>query len=297
MIEIDLELYKIFYTVATLKSITKAANSLYISQPAVTMSIKKLEEQLGVTLFVRTKRGVILTNEGSVLYEYVERAMENIKIGENRLDSLKKLDTGNIRIGVSTTLTNYFLMDYLKKFHEKFPKVSISIRTGQTFQRLKDLEYGNIDIAIVTSDILDYSGLKVEYSEDIQDIFVANESYKELTKKEIPLSELNSYPILFQISNSNTRQFLDSFLSENNIKLSSIMELANYSLVIEFAKIGMGIGFIAKNYIKKELENNELYEIKTTPGIPKRKILVLTRKDYLPSFSVSKLIEIIKENK
>lgn len=297
MIEIDLELYKIFYTVATLKSITKAANSLYISQPAVTMSIKKLEDQLGVTLFVRTKRGVILTNEGSVLYEYVERAMENIKIGENRLDSLKKLDTGNIRIGVSTTLTNYFLIDYLKKFHEKFPKVSISIRTGQTFQRLKDLEHGKIDIAIVTSDILDYSGLKVEYSEDIQDIFMANESYKELTEKEIPLSELNNYPILFQISNSNTRQFLDSFLSDNNIKLSSIMELANYSLVIEFAKIGIGIGFVAKNYIKKELESNELYEIKTTPSIPKRKILVLTRKDYLPSFSVSKLIEIIKENK
>ena len=293
--EIDIELYKIFYYVAKYKSITKAAEMLYISQPAVTMSIKKLEEQLEMTLFTRTKRGVILTNEGKVLYEYVEQAMESIKIGENRINSLKKLDTGNIRIGIGTTLTKYFLMEYLDKFHKLYPKININIDTSMTVDILKKLENGLVDIAIITTDKLEYKDFNIVYSRDIQDVFVASKDYYDIIGKKTSLDNLNTYPLLLQSSKASTRGFLDNFCIKHGVRLNSSMELASFSLVLEFSKIGMGIGFISKDFVEDEIAKNELFEIKIVPEIPKRKILVLTKKEYLPSFSTSKLIEIIQK--
>lgn len=294
--EIDIELYKIFYIVSKYKSITKAAESLYISQPAVTMSIKKLEEQLEMTLFARTKRGVILTSEGKVLYEYVSKAMESIKIGENRISNLKKLNTGNIKIGIGTTLTKYFLKDYLETFHKLYPNITINIDTSMTSEILKSLENGKVDLAIIPTDKLEYKGFNIEYSRDIQDIFIANKEYFDIIGKKVSIADLNNYPLLLQNPNSSTRDFLDRFTSSNKIKLNSSMELASYSLILEFAKIGLGIGFISRDYAKKEIDEKELFEINTIPQIPKRKILVLTKKDYLPSFSTSKLLEIIKNS-
>lgn len=293
--EIDIELYKTFYFVAKYKSITKAAEMLYISQPAVTMSIKKLEEQLEMTLFTRTKRGVILTNEGKVLYEYVKQAMESLKIGENRINNLKKLDTGNIRIGIGTTLTKYFLMKYLDKFHKLYPKININIDTSMTVDILKKLENGLVDIAIITTDKLDYKDFNIAYSRNIQDIFVASKEYYDVIGKKTSLDNLNNYPLLLQSPNTSTRNFLDSFSLKHGVKLNSSMELASFSLVLEFSKIGMGIGFISKDFVENEINKKELFEIKTVPEIPKRKILVLTKKEYLPSFSASKLIEIIQK--
>ncbi len=292
--EIDIELYKIFYNVAKCGSITKAANVLYISQPAVTMSIKKLEEALDVTLFIRTKRGVILTFEGKVLYQYVENAMESIKIGENRLSSLKKLEHGSIRIGIGTTLTKFFLIKYLEEFHKKYPNISINIDTSMSSELVKMLYDGKVDMIVIVSDEINYKNVNVEYSQDIQYIFVGNKEYSKLNK--INFSQLNEYPLLLQSANSSSRKFLDKVATRNNVILNASMELASYSLVIEFAKIGMGIGFVAKDYIKNELKKKELYEIKIEPNIPCEKILVLTKKDYLPTFSTKKLIEIIKGN-
>lgn len=293
--EMDIELYKTFYFVAKYKSITKAAEMLYISQPAVTMSIKKLEEQLEMTLFTRTKRGVILTNEGKVLYEYVKQAMESLKIGENRINNLKKLDTGNIRIGIGTTLTKYFLMKYLDKFHKLYPKININIDTSMTVDILKKLENGLVDIAIITTDKLDYKDFSIAYSRNIQDIFVASKEYYDVIGKKTSLDNLNNYPLLLQSPNTSTRNFLDNFSLKHGIRLNSSMELASFSLVLEFSKIGMGIGFISKDFVENEINKKELFEIKTVPEIPKRKILVLTKKEYLPSFSASKLIEIIQK--
>ena len=292
--EIDIELYKVFYTVAKCGNITKAADNLYISQPAVTMNIKKLEDLLETTLFVRTKRGVILTEEGKVLYEYVTNAMENIKLGENRLTSLKNLDTGTIRIGIGTTLTKYFLVPFLQIFHEKYPNIQIHIDTGITQDILKKLEEGKLDLAIIAGDNKNYTNFNIEYYRDIQYNFFGNEKFKGLSKLDVNLEELNNYPLLLQHPYSNSRKILNAFTEKNNITLKSNMELSSYSLVIEFAKIGLGLGFVAEDFVKDEVKNKELYKINIKPEFPKHKILILTKKDYLPSFSTKKLIEIIK---
>ncbi len=295
MMNIDIELYKVFYNVAEFQNITKAAQNLYISQPAVTMSIKKLENQLETKLFVRNKKGVTLTSEGKVLFEYVKQAMESLRLGENKIENFKKLETGNIRIGIGTNLAKFFLAPHLEKFHKLYPKITVSLDTSMTDTLISKLEQDKIDIAIIADTNTNWKNLNVEYSEEIQDIFIANNSYKDVINKEISLKELSAYPLLLQAAHSHTRCFLDNFASKNGVKLNSIMELASYSLVIEFAKIGMGIGFVTKNYVQDELNKKELFELRVTPQIPKRNILVLTKKSYLPSFSASKLIEVINQ--
>ena len=115
---INFELYKVFHEVATARSISKAAENLLISQPAVTQSIKTLEDQLGGKLFIRTPKGVILTEEGQVLYNYISEGMRYFINGSNKFTSLKELDSGNINIGATTIISEQYLMPYLKEFHK-----------------------------------------------------------------------------------------------------------------------------------------------------------------------------------
>lgn len=294
---IDIELYKIFYTVAKCSNITKAAEILYISQPAVTVSIKKLEEQLETTLFVRSRRGVTLTTEGKVLYEHVSSAMENIKLGENRLSSLKTLETGSIRIGIGTTLAKHFLIPYLNDFHSKYPKVNISIDTSMTQELLKKLNDGKLDVIVIINDTNKFKEFDVKFQKDIAYTFMCNDNFNYLKNKKIGLENLNEYPLLLQQPHTNSRRMLEEFTNKQDVKLIPYMELSSYTLVIEFAKIGLGIGFTAEEFIKDELKSRSLFKLKLNTPFPKQKLLVLTKKDYLPSFSTQKFIDIIDSYK
>lgn len=164
-----------------------------------------------------------------------------------------------------------------------------------TKEILNNLENGKIDIAIVVSEENNFRGLNIEYEEEVEDIFIASNEFKCLKNKTIALEKLNEYPLLFQSPEANTRKYLDSFCFKNNIKLNTTMDLASYSLIIDFVEIGLGIGFIVKEYVKNNIASGEIFEVKVEPKIPKRKILILTKKNYLPSFSTLKLINIIKE--
>lgn len=293
---VNFELYRIFYAVANAKNITKAAEELMISQPAISKSIKKLEEQLGGQLFVRTKRGVILTDEGKEFYNYIKQAMEYIYNAENKFTDLINLNTGIIKIGVSTTLTKEFLLPYIEIFHKKYPKIDIQIVTNITTELIPKLRNGLIDIIIfnVVDSVIE-KDIEVINCKEIHDCFVANESYKELLNKKVSLKELNNYPLILQSKGSNTRGFIDSFAKENGIILKPNVELASYSLVVEFAKIGLGIGYATKEYIKNELESKKLFEIDLVEKIPSRFIGIAISKTHLPSFSAKKLIEIIRK--
>lgn len=295
---IDFELYRIFYVVANNQNITKASQELMISQPAVTKSIKNLEEQLGGTLFVRTKKGVTLTPEGKELYKYIKQAIEFINNGEHQFSSLKNLEIGSIRIGVSTTLTKTFLLPYLEKFHQSYSKIDIQIFTYLTSDLVEMMRNGSIDIIILN---LPFNDTKQELNiipcKEVQDCFIVSEHYKFLAQKKIPLAELNNYPLILQAPKSNTRIFLDTFCLKHKVILKPNINIASYSLVVEFAKIGLGIGYATKNYIKKELANKELYELKTIPSLPKRQIGIAYSKHTIPNFSTQKLIEIIKQDK
>ena len=295
---VDFELYRIFYTVANHGNITKASEELNISQPAISKSIKNLEAQLGGQLFVRTKRGVLLTEEGKEFYTYIKQAIEYISNAENKFTELINLETGCIKIGISATLTKEFLLPFLEKFHALYPKINIQIVTNITTDLLPKLKNGLIDIIILNLTNQNYGNdIDIIKCKKINDCFIVNHNYKGLADKELSMSNLNDYPLILQIKGSNTRHFLDQVARENGVVLKPNIELASYTLVVEFAKIGLGIGYATKEYIKYQIKNKELYELKIKEKIPSRYIGIALSKNHLPNFSTKKLIEIITKEK
>ncbi len=292
---ISLDLYRIFYIVAKEGSISASANILFISQPAITFQIKKLEEQLGVSLFTRTKHGMILTDEGKVLYKYIKSGIENINNGENAISNLKNLDSGTIRIGVSTTICRYILMPYLEKFHTKYPNIDIQINNNTSNNLIKELRNGNLDILMLFSPSAENKDLKIIPITEVQDIFVGNQKYYDLTKGKTNLNNLKLFPLIFPNSSSNSRTFLNKYLKNNNINIKPKLEVVSYNLIIDLIKAGFGIGYATKEFISNELENKSLYEIKTIPSIPKRTIAIATINKKEPNYSVKKLIEMIQK--
>lgn len=293
---INYESYKIFYFVAMEGNMSKAANHLLISQPAVTWQIKSLEEQLNITLFTRTKKGVSLTEEGKLLFEYVKQGVECFTNGENMLTNIKNLDYGIRSIGASTTVSKHVLMPYLEVFHEKYPNIEIKIVNALTENLIKDLRKGNLDMLVLNLPMNETKDLKIQKVLNVQDIFVGNKKYYELTKGNITLEKLNNYPLLFQKRPSNTRTFLDNYLHENNTVLIPKTEIVSYNLIMDFVKSGFGIGYATKEFIKDDL-NKSLFEIKVTPKIPARYIGIATLNKTIPNYSVKKLIHLMINDK
>ena len=291
---IDFELYRVFYVVAKKSNITKASEELHISQPAISKSIKNLEQQLGGKLFTRTKKGVILTEEGKEFYNYISKAIEYINNAENKFSSLINLESGTIRIGVSATLTKTFLLPYLEKFHSIYPNINIQIDTSLTSELITKLRNGLIDIVILNLTNETLNDIKYIKCKMIHDIFACNIKYKELIDKEVSLKDLNNYPLILQPKETNTRIFLDKFTEEHNTSLKPSMEIASYSLVSSFAKIGLGIGYLTKEYIKKELEDNKLYEIKLKEKIPPRYIGIAYSTKNTPNFATKRMINLLQ---
>ncbi len=290
---IDFELYRIFYVVANNGNITKASKELLISQPAVTKSIKKLEDSLGGQLFIRTKKGVNLTEEGKEIYYYIKNAIEYINNAENRFTNLKQLNTGNIRIGISTTLAKNFLMPYLKEFHRLYPNIKVEINNNLTADLLKNLRRGTLDIVFLNLTREEKSDIEFIKVKEIHDCFVVGNQYSYLKDVTLDINDLNNYSLILQRKGSNTRTFLDDFLKKNDIILNSDMDIASYNLMIELVKSGFGIGLATREYIKSELKSGELIELKIKQKMPTRNIAIATLKNTIPSFCTRKLIEII----
>lgn len=290
---IDYELYRIFYTVAKNGNITRASKELLISEPAVSKSIKNLEGYLGAPLFTRTKKGVNLTTEGITLYEYISKGIEYFKSGEAKFNELINLESGTIRIGINTTLTKEFLMPYLETFHKLYPNINIEIRTNLTSELKSMLKDGLIDMHILN---LTNEETKNDFNiikcKTITDCFVSNKPIKE----KISIKELNNYPLILQDKNSNTRKFLDDFANKYEITLKPKIEIGSYYLVSEFSRIGLGIGYVTKNYIKNNLDNKELFIVPIKEKIPSREIGILLNKNTTPNFSTKELIKIITQN-
>ena len=251
---INMELYRIFYTVAINQNITKASEELNISQPAVTKHIKNLEDALGVILFNRTRKGVTLTPIGQKLFLEIKKAITTIDNIENEIKICKDNNCGTIRIGISTTLVR-LLMDYINTFYKKYPNIKIEINTDTTKDNIKLLQDGLLDLIICK--------LPNDLSKDLNFIklgdssyeFVANKELYDKIKQPITLLDLTKYPILLQKEPSNSYSSVKNFFKENNLEINSKLNIGSSSLLSDFTKIGYGIGYITKLYIEKELEN------------------------------------------
>ena len=293
--ENKIDSYKIFESVARNESISKASEELFISQPAVSQSIRRLEEVIGGELFNRTKFGVKLTTEGKIFYEYIKKGIDFIENGEKFFSSLKNIEVGTIRIGASATLTKYILMPYLKEFHSKYPNINIEIVNHLSSSLVNMLKNGLLDVLILNLPTLDSSELEVIPFTQVQDIFCSSPEYMD-TEKCYSLEELKNFKLITQKRPSNTRTFFDSFLKKNNIKLIPVVEAVSFNVVCDLTKIGFGYSYATREFVNDELNSGVLKELKTNVLPPKRDIgLVLNRNNHI-SFATQKLIEIIKIN-
>lgn len=271
--EQNLSHYKIFYEVAKAGNISKAAKELYISQPAISKSISKLEDSLGISLFTRNSRGVQLTSEGELLFHHAQSAFESLNRGEQELKRIKDFNIGHLRIGVSNTLCKYILLPYLKGFIEIYPHVKITIENQSTSHTLSMLEQQSLDLGLVARPTGKKPLTFVPVME-IHDIFVATGTYLEnLYLREGREADLfQSGNILLLDRNNMTRKHVDEYLREHQITPGQLLEVTTMDILIEFAKIGLGVGCVIGEFVKEELERGSLVAIPLKWPIAKRTI-------------------------
>ena len=269
----NLSQYKIFYEVAKAGNISKAAKELYISQPAISKSISKLEDSLGVSLFSRNSRGVQLTAEGQTLFDHVGTAFEALNRGEQELKRIKEFNIGHIRIGVSNSLCKYILLPYLKGFIEQYPHVKVTIESQSSTHTLSMLEQQHIDIGLVAEPRLQKNLVFLSVME-IEDIFVATPSYLEnLRLREGDQADLFQMGNLMLLDRNNvTRHYIDEYMAANHIVCNNLLEVTTLDLLIEFARIGLGIGCVIKEFVKDDLAAGNLTEISLAAPLGKRTI-------------------------
>ncbi|ACL74880.1 LysR family transcriptional regulator [Ruminiclostridium cellulolyticum] len=287
--DINFELYKIFYHCAENKSFSAAARKLFITQSAVSQSVKSLEKQLGITLFHRKSRNIQLTNEGELLFSYVSQAYNFLKTAEEKLKEFEGLTAGEIRIGVSDSICKYFVMPYIKKFGQMYPNIMVKVINRTTPQLLDVLKGGLIDIAISTLPVNEDTFNAAPFI-SVQDIFVASDKFKELKGREISLQELNGYPLVLLQSDSSTRKSVDRFFQNQGLTCSPEIELESLDLLVEFAKIGTGIACVLKESAVDAIKSGDLFQIKSKEPLPPRSIGVVTMKNVVLSKAVKTFI-------
>lgn len=290
---VDLELYRIFYVVAKNKHMTRASEELCISQPAISQAIKKLEDQLGGTLFIRSNKGMELTKEGEMFFDYIKGALDLITSAENEFSTFKSLDKGTIRIGISTTLTKLVLMDTIEEFHHKYPNIEIKITNGLTDNLLLDLEKGKLDFVIFNEGLYDKQIFTIEKLCELKEGFIYNKKY---FKDNISnLKDINNYPIIIQNINSNSRKLIDKYLLSKSIKLKPKMEVVSQDLVVEFTNVGLGIGYTIVDLAKRNYK--ELEELKINNDLPNIDILIACNKSINLPFASREFVEMLKIKK
>ena len=295
---VNLDLYKVFYTVAKCGSLTKAAEELYISQPAVSRSIKQLELQLGVTLFTRTHQGMQLSAQGGkVIFAEVERALELLENAENRIAEMKNLATGSIRIGASDTIFEYFLADKIVEFHRQFPKVNLELMADVTPDTIEKLKADKCDIAFVNLPIAPDPDLQL-YGNFMRqnDVFVAGAQFAELKDKKISVSALRKYPMVLMQRGTVARQSMDNFFSSLGIEFTPSVEVGSWDLMKRFVVSGMGIGVIPREYAMRCLEEGTMFELNIDVRLPARSVGMLLPRQVPISYALHCFIEQFQKN-
>lgn len=290
---LNLEYYKTFYYVAKLGSITLAANTLFISQPAVSQCIKQLEAALGSSLFFRTPKGVKLTPEGEMLYSYIAQGYEYIKFGENKFKEMLDLECGEVRIGASDMTLQFYLLPHLEEFHKLYPKIKVNVTNAPTPDTIEYLNAGKIDFGVVSSPISLKNNLSVTPVCEIEDIFVAGNRFDYLRNEAIKLAELEKMPIICLEQNTSTRRYVDEFLKSYNVTLYPEFELATSDLIVQFAARNLGVGCVVKNFAERYISEGNIFEVKLITKMPPRNICIVTGVKMQISSAGKKLLDIL----
>jgi len=290
-----MDAYHVFYEVGLSGSITRAAEKLYISQPAVSKTIRLLERQIGFPLFLRQAKGVELTDEGRILFRYVKNAMEQISAGEQMALQLKKLDAGEVRIGISHTLCRHWFLPPLKQFHDLHPELRIQVFNRTAPETSRMLYGGEIDFGIV-SQPWEVEETHFRTLTTIQDVFVTNR--KELVPdKPIPLRDIVKFPLMLLERENTSRQQLDRYFATQGVSVKADIEISSMDFLIEFAKIGLGVAAVIRSFVRQELEEGMLFEIPVEPAPLPRKVGILTHGDLPLSHAAKAFVSFLAQTR
>ncbi len=293
-IDCDLNLIKVFLTVYECKSILRASQRLYISQPAVTKSIKRLEEFLGGKLFVRTPKGVIPTTEGEQFNSACYNSMQILENGINRFSELANLESGTLNIGSSSTIIRKILMPFINEYSKKFPSIKITVTDANSEKLIKYLKNGTIDLAILNMPIQDDENFVVTPLIKTHDCFISSIKYKRqhLTKKQLQKEKL-----ILQKRPSSNRDYFEKMCEYNNINLLPSYEIGSLGLITDFVSQNMGIAYTIKEFVQTELDQGKIKILDTDFVSLPRDISIITLKTATNSFACNKFIEMLKKYK
>jgi len=286
------ELYKVFYWAAKTGSLTQAAKTLFLTQPSVSHAIKQLEDSIGLTLFYRNSKGVALTQEGAVLYSYIEQSHILITLAEEKMAALKTLESGDLRIGGSDSLFKHYLLPYLENFHLKYPGVKLHLNHGTTPEVISFLKEGRIDLGVVRMPIVDPQ-LQVRESFLLQDCFVAGAAYAELKDKVLSLDTLLQYPVILFSRNSRARMTITEIFQSYGYTIKPEIEVGSVDLLIEFARRGLGISYVTREFVSKELEEGSLFEVQLDVPLPPSHVGIMTMRNMPLTSAASRFIELV----
>ena len=292
----NLEYYKIFYYVVKYGRFTKAAEKLCITQPAVSQAMKHLEQALSTTLFYRTQKGMRLTREGEELYTYIKQGYEYMVMGEKKIKEMKDLSHGEIRIGASDMTLQFYLLPYLEKFHQQYPKVKLAVTNGPTPDTIGQLLSSNIDFGVVSTPFAEKEEIAFQEVSEIEDVIAAGSRFENLRGKILTFEKLEQLPMICLEKNTSSRGFVERHLLDNGVLLKPEIELATSDMIVQFVLRNLGVGIVMKVFVKKYLENGQLFALELERPFPKRKIGIIKKKKHPLSSAAQKLLEMIQED-
>lgn len=293
----NFEYYKIFYYVAKYENLTKAATALKTSQPAVTRTIHKLENELGCRLFTRSKTGMKLTPEGRTFYGYVAAGCAQFFKGENDLSNLISLENGTIYISATETALHCYLFQAMEEFNSLYPNVRFKILNNSTTESVNAVKEGKVDLAFVSANLQVAKPLRMKILRKYRDILIAGKRFEELKagKEELSLKELVSYPWISLTSETITRRFLNEYFEKNGLTFAPDMELATTDMILPAVRHNLGLGFIPAEFADAELESGQVFEIKVKEKLPERNIVLIYDTEYPQSIAAKEFQKFLKE--
>ncbi len=293
--DIPLDLYKIFCTVVRSGNMSAAAKELFISQPAVSMSIHQLEDKMGAPLLIRTTKGVRTTPEGAVLYEYLEQALTLIHTAENKYLEMVQLKAGEIKIGASDTVIANVLMPYLEQYNLAHPQIAIKVTNKTTYESLRLLKSGVVDLCFINLPIEEDKDLEVIPILEIHDCLVGGTKFQHLSKAGLAFSDIVNYPLLLLEELSNSRRYQNAFAQTQGVVLEPILELGSSDLLMSFAKINLGLTFATWEFSGSLIDGEQLFEIPLHPPLPKRHIGIVRLKNVALSHAAKSFADLFLE--
>lgn len=292
----NLDAYRIFSVVGRTQSFSAAARELYITQSAVSQAIRQLEQQLDCALFYRRSRGVVPTREGKMLLEYVGSALGLLQAGEERLEQMKQLLWGELKIAAGDTVAKNFLLKYLETFSAKYPAIKLQMVNRTTRQSIRMLKSGGVEIVVGNLPIED-EDIQVIPCRSVQDIFVASQRYAQLRGRRISRKELLEYPLILLEPLANSRRYVDRCFLKDGFTIHPVIELGAYDLLLDFARIHLGISCVIREFSVQALSQGDLFEIQLEDPLPPRQIGICTLRGVTLSHAAQRFVELVSADR